>query len=1728
LAVSHAFHSRIVAPAQEPLRRVLHKLHISAPKYPIYTNITGTLYPETPDAIIDIMAEQLARPVEFIQEIENMYADGARIFIEVGPKRALTGMIRNILDTRPHLALACNHPKKNDLFALMETLAALRTHHLQWRVPSTKSSTTALARPSEKTLAYRPPAKEELVISSWSLLAGSSKSSQMDMSTWRPVLQQLLREAGVPTGEATLLPDAWQKDTGLMWLMPHAHRQFAFLSSMTASLGILGPQMHLPTDFLAGNEGMLWSMDWLRSRRCRRVLVVERYEDAWGVLLLERAEDLLHRGCHAQAALLPDFSGTRQDWQEELKLQLPEFCAQPFADEQMSSPSHILLLGQAPTRKPSLTKAGGGGGMAAILALQQFQQQPDLDLCLHCVPQLASQMAVMTYRCLQRDHESRIADRQKHGHFIEALQASNTSLLHWSEQALLPSPQDADLPLASTFATRLQEVTALFADHTGYQIDDLLPDYQLEADLGIDTVKQAELLSVLRDRYPALADRLTGELTTLRQIAQALVLEPVQEQPLAEQPMAANTAVSQEISIVREEAESASSDWEDKALTDWLLELFAQHTGYEKADLGLDYALEGDLGIDTVKQAEILSLVRQRYALASDKPLAAFPTIRAILAALKENHLEASSLTEHSQTSTATQALSPVQPSNITIQSVRLQKIKAPEGRYPIEGKSVVVVANSTNAQKGLLVELQAMAAEVMRYYTWAEALAQPMEAWAKCELLLMVLPDAQEAFHPEHSQAQVLEAIALTQRLGQSHRGAAKMPDIFVLGLNGGGFGCGSAKPQAWALAGVAGMLKTLAKEWPKSRCLVLDWVEGPANPSLLEWQFIARQLFAVASVADVCEIAYADSAFWLPRRIEQTEHPIQLNSFTLQPADVVVATGGSQGVTFKILEQMALSGPFKLILCGRTRAVRPEESWFANAKDDSERYQHAKKILESRGERTTPAAVRAYVAAEQARLDIYNNQMRLQSLGCELHFYPIDVTNTARLDTLQKTILNHHGSVRLLIHGAGIEESKYLIDKTLPTMQMVLAVKAQAAWQMWETLQPDRMITMGSVSARYGNAGQADYAAANEMMAAMARTANINGDKRQWLNIGWSAWKDIGMATRGSVQQVLEGMGVELINLQEGVRLAASLIQSHWTHDVVVAGHLGSFNRSDFVPLAEEPQTPADRPLFDHMNQTPQGGLLAMHRSGLDTHPALHDHRIDGTPVFPGVWGLALMKAAVAVVFAEPERGVCVLEQVEFMRPIKFFKDEPLDIWLEATPVQDGQTTLRVFTYFSDPTGRKTQHEHYRARARWQLEYPPNMRDMQQSLTATRAHSITPAMLYERYFHGKAFQVLSHIDALTDTSVAARPDITIEWSIAPHMQQALLGVEAGFQLCGLWQMLESREVCLPSAIEQVVWPMGQVTVGRIAIEEDLACETPQFCIRVESCNPAEASTDGIYLSGYRTRWWRPLAIQEHFSGEDYTPSLQKTGQIRLNETTQSLHEQESENYLSPSEWAEYQAFTFDKRRTEWLAARILAKKILQHVAQRYFSPVDLKAISLTKDAHGKPQWTGPYAWLSDCQLSLSHTEDWVWVVLNWQHGCYVGIDVEKVTERHPRFALDYLTPGEQAMAALAAEQSHVLHTQLWACKEAYMKALGLGARLSFTDIEVLLDTTPIQVHLVGEAKRRFVDLHIVGSDVHLTTYTKQHESTHVVASVCLYTEPTQQRLFSDTVASGAQSLCQ
>ena len=126
LPVSHAFHTRIVAPAAAPLRRVLEGFDVRPPKRPLVSNATADFYPSDPEAIRDVLCRQIASPVRWVEGVERLYAAGVRAFVEVGPKRALKGFVDDVLADRGDVtSLFTNRPRPKELASFNQALAGL-------------------------------------------------------------------------------------------------------------------------------------------------------------------------------------------------------------------------------------------------------------------------------------------------------------------------------------------------------------------------------------------------------------------------------------------------------------------------------------------------------------------------------------------------------------------------------------------------------------------------------------------------------------------------------------------------------------------------------------------------------------------------------------------------------------------------------------------------------------------------------------------------------------------------------------------------------------------------------------------------------------------------------------------------------------------------------------------------------------------------------------------------------------------------------------------------------------------------------------------------------------------------------------------------------------------------------------------------------------------------------------------------------------------------------------------------------------------------------------------------------------------------------------------------------------------------------------------------------------------------------------------------------------------
>ncbi|MGM9478793.1 SDR family NAD(P)-dependent oxidoreductase [Pedobacter sp. GSP4] len=122
LEVACAFHSPLVGKSKVLYQQVLSGVNFNDLKIPVWSNTTAKIYPTKAAAIKERLTDHLIQPVLFVDELKGMYAAGARIFIEVGPGKVLSGLTKACIG-QDEVILHTEDQGQNKLSHLLGTLA---------------------------------------------------------------------------------------------------------------------------------------------------------------------------------------------------------------------------------------------------------------------------------------------------------------------------------------------------------------------------------------------------------------------------------------------------------------------------------------------------------------------------------------------------------------------------------------------------------------------------------------------------------------------------------------------------------------------------------------------------------------------------------------------------------------------------------------------------------------------------------------------------------------------------------------------------------------------------------------------------------------------------------------------------------------------------------------------------------------------------------------------------------------------------------------------------------------------------------------------------------------------------------------------------------------------------------------------------------------------------------------------------------------------------------------------------------------------------------------------------------------------------------------------------------------------------------------------------------------------------------------------------------------------
>ena len=181
-----------------------------------------------------------------------------------------------------------------------------------------------------------------------------------------------------------------------------------------------------------------------------------------------------------------------------------------------------------------------------------------------------------------------------------------------------------------------ERILALAVEKTGYPRDMLDLDLDLEADLGVDTVKQAEMFAAIREIYniPRDENRKLRDYPTLAHVIR-FVYEKRPDLAGAP-PLAAVSSATGRKSKPRQQhlpAIAAAKGSADQAVKERILALRWRRLATRRDMLDLDLDLEADLGVDTVKQAEMFAAIREIYNIPRDenRKLRDYPTLAHVI-----------------------------------------------------------------------------------------------------------------------------------------------------------------------------------------------------------------------------------------------------------------------------------------------------------------------------------------------------------------------------------------------------------------------------------------------------------------------------------------------------------------------------------------------------------------------------------------------------------------------------------------------------------------------------------------------------------------------------------------------------------------------------------------------------------------------------------------------------------------------------------------------------------------------------------------------------------------------------------------------------------------------------------------------------------------------------------------------------------------------------------------
>ncbi|MDD2804878.1 MAG: SDR family NAD(P)-dependent oxidoreductase [Elusimicrobiales bacterium] len=1126
LQVSAAFHSPLVAGAQKEFSAALGKVKFAKPQTTVYANKTAAAYPDSADKARDLLASQLASPVEFTAMIEKMHADGIRIFLEVGPGARLTGMASAILAGKEHTAFALDASagKKNGVADLARALARLAAlgcglDLAGWEggADGAKDADRKISKLAVKLTGanYRSPRPAAPAPKRQLTLAPAAQQAQYAPAA--PAPQGYASEALRITQESMAALQKLQEQTALL----HARFLEGQEAAQRSFQALVDQQQQLFTGAPAAApvfQAPAFAAPAPRPAAAPQPAPAPALQPAGaGVEKVLLAIVSSQTGYPAES-LNPDMdmesdlgidSIKRVAILSELQEKLPG--APRITPEQLGSirtlrqVSAYLSAGMPAVAAAPVQQTAGDGVEKVLLSIVSSQTgypaeslNPDMDMESDLGIDSIKRVAILSELQEKLPGAPRITPEQLGS--IRTLRQVTAYL----SAGMPATPALAPAPAAGQDVSKV--LLSIVSAQTGYPAESLNPDMDMESDLGIDSIKRVAILSELQEKLPS-APRITpeqlGSIRTLRQVTAYLSAG----MPATAAPAAA--AVGQDVSEV-------------------LLAIVSVQTGYPAESLNPDMDMESDLGIDSIKRVAILSELQEKLPGApriTPEQLGSIRTLRQVTA-----YLNAGASPAPATPAPASAPAARAVETEIVREVLKTAELDPAAARkhVALDKKFPIWVTDDGSALAAAVVKNL----EERGYKARKVSLDGSAPAADGLAALVLLAPAAKlgkKDYWSASSELFLKQAFRLVRAAGPALKAAGKISGASLMTVSrlDGAFGMSGLKSeQDPVFGGLAGLAKTAGHEWPEVSCRAVD--------AAADWSHtvsVAQALTDELFFSGPAELGLSETGgkVVLLSRSEQAKG----EKFPLAKGDVVLITGGARGVTAEAAAALAASCGATLAVLGRSPLPAAEEAWLAPCRTEAD----IKKTLIVRTPGLAPKAAgeqcRNILAAREIRAQLN----RFEAAGSRAAYYSADIRDAAAVKTALGRIVRDLGPVRGLVHGAGVLADKFILDKTDAQFDSVFDTKVGGLRNLLEALDASKLKAVAlysSSTARFGRAGQCDYAMANEVLNKTARLLARRLPDCRVSSLNWGPW-DGGMVNDG-LKALFAKEGVGVIGLEEG----------------------------------------------------------------------------------------------------------------------------------------------------------------------------------------------------------------------------------------------------------------------------------------------------------------------------------------------------------------------------------------------------------------------------------------------------------------------------------------------------------------------------------------------------------------------------------------------------------------